>query len=300
MNTFFINFLFLLLISTGTVFSQIKLDIPDDDDGPVSNKLICYSYKFSKGDTLEYLIHSYDSITFPATPDVLKARKEILQIICDSVNDKGHFFLRHTLKSVTIMETTQGTGTITHSTHPWVNKTATIEIDSVGNRYSWKVGDSSKAILSPGGAFQSVLFFPIKEHCVRENSSWLVEKEDYYPENGIPVSYCNYGALFKTTKSVDTLGFDCNRLQYAKTAKSGVDLLQIGTKTSIFVVSNSFGKLAISTKYKVPVHFFSTIEQKLQIVNDTNPEKIVQGKHHIMSNATLIRLNQMNVNLVKP
>lgn len=300
MNKFFISFLVTLFISSGYLFSQIKLDIPDHEDGPISNNMICYSYKFSKGDTLEYLIHSYDSITFPATPDVLKARKEVLQIICDSVSAQGHFFLRHTVTSVSILETTSGTGTITHSKHPWVNKTATIEIDFVGNRYSWKLGDSSKAILSPGGAFQSVLFFPIKEHCVRENSSWLVEREDYYPENGIPVSYCNYGALFKTVKSVDTLGFECNRLQYAKTAKSGVDLLQIGTKTSIFVVSNSFGKLAISNKYKVPVHFFSTIEQKLQISNDTNPDKIVQGKHHIMSNATLIRLNQWKTNLVKP
>lgn len=300
MNKLFIKFLVILIFSSGNLFSQIKLDIPNDEDGPVTNKLICYSYNFSKGDTLEYLIHSFDSITFPATPDVLKARKEVLEIICDSISKQGHFYLRHTLKSVTIMETTQGTGTITHSTHPWVNKTATIEIDSLGNRYSWKVGDSSKAILSPGGAFQSVLFFPIKEHCVRENSSWLVEREDYYPENGIPVSYCNYGALFKTTKGVDTLGFECNRLQYAKTAKSGIELLQIGTKTSIFVVSNSFGKLAISNIYKVPVHFFSTIEHKLQINNDTNPDKIMQGKHHIMSNATLIRLNRLKNNLVKP
>lgn len=300
MNKFLLILLLFIFIASGNLFSQIKLDIPDDGDGPITEKLICYSYKFSKGDTLEYLIYSFDSITFPATPDVLKARREILEIICDSVTEKGRFFLRHTVKSVSIKETTQGTGTITHSTHPWVNKTATIEIDSVGNRYSWKLGDSSKAILSPGGAFQSVLFFPIKEHCVRENSSWLVEREDYYPENGIPVSYCNYGALFKTTKGIDTLGFDCNRLQYAKTAKSGIELRQIGTKTSIFVVSNSFGKLAISYKYKVPVHFFSTIEQKLQITNDTNPDKILQGKHHIMSNATLIRLNQLKFDFVKP
>jgi hypothetical protein len=292
MIPFSLAIIILSIFTQSFLFSQITLET-QDDDGPITNNKICYAYSFSKGDTLEYLIHSYDSITFPKTPDVLKARKEIVEIICDSVSAKGHFFLRHTLKSVDIIETTHGSKTLHHTKHPWIGKTATIEIDSLGNRYTWKLGDSSKAVLSPGGAFQPVLFFPIKQNCSRENSTWLVETEDYYPENGIPVSYCNYGALFRTSKSLDTLGFACNRLQYAKTAKSGVDLLQIGTKTSIFVVSNSFGKLAIGTKYKVPVHFFSTIEQKLQITNDTNPDEIITGKHHITSNTTLLRLNQI-------
>jgi len=282
-----------VLISPLVLFSQIELNL-NEDSGPITEKKICYSYSFSKGDTLEYLVYAFDSITFPEQADVLKARKENFQIICDSVSSTGNFFLRHTLLSVEIFETTKGTGTLTTTKHPWIGKDATIEIDSLGKRYSWKLGDSSKAVMSPGGAFQSVLFFPIKDHCVRENSSWLVEAEDYYPENGLPVSNCNYASLFRTLPEIDTLGFKCNRLQYAKTGKSSVELRQIGTKTSIFVVSNSFGKLAISKSLKVPIHFFSTIEQKLQIINDTNPNTIITGKHHITSNVSLVRLNQMH------
>ncbi len=250
---------------------------------------VCFSYQFFPRDTLIYYVHSFDSIIIDIGKPLLRERYERIRIICDSVNSKGRFFLRQTLLNYLAYESSGEIRNIERTTSPWLNRTIGYEIDSLGKRYSHWIDDSTIASTSPGGAFTPHLIFPFGANCKRINESWNVESIDDLPENGIPVPIVNQSSLFRANDYGDTLGRRCIKLEYIKTAQGSNWVRTENDFIVVTAVLNGFGFLFLDNLERIPVHYFSTIEQKLTIT--FSDETIQPGWHFINSNYTLEYIN---------
>jgi hypothetical protein len=113
----------------------------------------------------------------------------------------------------------------------------------------------------------------------------MVSSNDTLCENGVPCGIMNQSSLFRALKPIDTLGYDCVRLNYIKTAIGALNVIMPDNRIRTEATIAGSGAMTISKKYRVPVHYFANIEQKLLIINSENDE--TPGLHFISVDWTL-------------
>lgn len=284
-----------LILSIITVCALSMLTSPIDASAQSKKVLtkadsVCYFYKFLKGDSLLYRVVSQDSILFPPQDAVVKERVEIYMVICDSIGANGHYFISQTLVDFASKESAGKLRDQVRLESTWLNRKVWFEIDSLGNRYNYGATDTLKADVSPGGAFQPNLFFPIKESCKHFGESWIVNTIDDLPENCIPPPIRTQMSLFRSLKDLDTLGKQCNQLQYTLTGQGSVEIpYTTGQMLRTNSVIAQFGVLTILKEDKVPFHFFATAEIKLTVKLPNGKE--LNGKQFISSNFKLVEFH---------
>jgi hypothetical protein len=267
----------------------MKAAIPKDTlpNFPKPSLKTCFSYKFIPKDTLIYGVISKDSIAIDYGAPINKLRKEVLQVVCDSVGSNGHYYLNLKLIGYSAEESEGDDKPITHSNSEWINRIVYLEIDSVGERYSINYDDSTMVGLSPGGAFQPSLFFTFTESCQDTAEAWTrISVLEHYPENGLPCPSLFSTYLYNNRGYLDTLNHKVNRVEFVRTAQGSITY-SAGPKSSTRVTSiiASSGTMDIGLDNKVPIHFFNTMEQKLTIHQKNGVEK--PGKHYITTYFTL-------------
>jgi len=274
--------IFLLFICNIFAFARYK-----QEEIKFKSDTVCYKLNFQKGDTLIFQVESNDSIIINLSSPLLKKRHEKLQITCDSITPYGTFILRQKLIDFHSYERNEKGKEIQRKYTPWMNRVAIIEIDSLCNRISLTLEDTTIAGICPGGAFQPYILFPFAESCKRIGESWIVEKTDILVENGLPVPLLKYTSFFRAKGIVDTLEEKCLRFEYIKTGQGSYELQM--TKDTLLVtnVINGYGQYHISSKNLIPIHYFATVEQKLTLHLPNGQKQ--PGLHFISSNFSLIK-----------
>ncbi|HPI20165.1 MAG TPA: hypothetical protein PKY56_07320 [Candidatus Kapabacteria bacterium] len=257
---------------------------------------LCFKLDFKPGQKLTYRVESFDSIAIDYGAPLLKNRIELWEISCDSITSQGNFFLSQKLVEFNSIEATKDEEKVERLESPWLNKRVGIEIDSLGNRLSVIYIDTVSPALAPGGAFQPYILFKIGESLKSINESWITESTDTLVENGFPPAILNQISLNRVKGRIDTLDFNCNRFDYIKTAQGSVETVYGNGSFFTTVVVNSHGIMDISSKHFFPVHYYSTIEQKL-IMHYSDSQKI-KGWHYITTNFTLEK--NENKEVIKP
>lgn len=265
-----------------------------DSSNIQENNLVCYKLNFRTGDTLIYHVVSFDSVVIDYAEPLLKNRHERVRFICDSIKNQ-RFYLSATLLHYLCFERSGETQNVERTESPWIGRKVWFAIDSVGNRYALGYDDSTKAALSPGGAFQPQLFFPFQETCKQIDKTWFVESLDELVENGFPLPLVKQSSLFRAGGVLDTLEEHCNRFHYIKTGQGSYKVV---SETDTFRVTNiitGYGVYDISSTKNIPVHYFATVEQKLTIsAGDEEPKP---GMHYI---GTYYTLESYTEGIIKP
>ncbi|QLH53721.1 MAG: hypothetical protein CH6_1979 [Candidatus Kapaibacterium sp.] len=287
-NNFFVLIIFSLLLPLRT-HSQEEVH-------PKDTTLYCFRYRFNPNDTLVYLVHSYDSIIIDYGKPLLKVRNEIHRVICENVTKQGTFILSYKLIQFQGRDF-QDTTIVDYTESDWLNREIKIEIDSFGNRINFWVDDTLKSGRTPGGPFQPHMFFPFQDTCKKKNETWLVRSTDDLAENGIPIPRFRHTMLFKMIGEIDTLGEKVIRSEFIRTGQGSLKMQNQLGEILLTAVINSYGYLDVSKEKSVPIHLFTTVEQKLNIKSDEN---ISTGKHFIHSNYTLIEYHKGKVEVQKP
>lgn len=274
--------LFLLVAGAFSLSAQIQVqkgfDLP-----PLGNDTLCFRYHFEPGDTLIYSVEAADSISFPNDPVLLKVRREVVSIICDSVSD-NRYHLRITLRNSVEKQTT-GLDSTERTTSPWIGRDAFLTIDSLGHRLTVRVDDDRQAALTPGGAFQPLLLPTIGEACGVQNQSWMVEDTTLLVENGVPEPVFAVATLWRVIDKVDTLDRSFHQIQYTQTALGRVQIASARVNIDMQAVVAAFGKLTLDTELHVPFHLFATSEDRLEITTPNGDVK--EGKHQLSMHARL-------------
>jgi len=269
-------------LETLPVYPQL---LPNDSTGIKKKDTVCFKLAFHAGDTLTYSIVSMDSIVINYGAPLKKVRNELLSVVCDSVSKKGTFFLSLELLDFIGYESSDGEKEVERKETPWKGRIVQIEIDSVGNRLSWSVDDSTVGAMSTGGAFQPYLFFYFKEPCKGVDETWMVQTLDELPENGFPVPLLKQSSLFRARKDIDTLGEKCSSFEFIKTGQGSINVIDEKTNLLVTSIINSFGIYDISQVRNIPVYFYYTVEQKLTV--HLSKDETQPGWHYITSNWTL-------------
>ena len=272
-------------IKTNTVVNPF--DLLDEDK--VVDSLHVY-YTFTQGDTLEYVVHSVDSIIIDYDEPLLKLRYERIVLVCDSVGINNHYYLTYLLKDFMGKESKGETKNVERKESKWVGKKVCLEIDSMGNRYNSFVLDTNEIAIAPGGNFQPGLFFPFGYANKRNQETWLMNNKYFMTENGYPDAELKETSLFRMMGKVDTLGYNTIRLDYVRTGKS--DVLHKSKNNNYITewVINSHGEMYFSPIIKKPIHFFVTIEQKLKFRTSNGETKI--GSQNTNSYFNLLYYNR--------
>jgi hypothetical protein len=269
-KVFFLFVLFSLTIANVPLFSQA---FGDYSTGVSKKDTVCFKYKFFPGDTLEYYVTAHDSIIIDYDDALMRIRYERWRLVCDSVSQDGLYYLSYTLMEYLAKERKGDIEPVTRKTSPWTGRTAKILLDSLGRRYISHQEDETKAAMSPGGAYTPHLLIKINESCKAVNESWIVKSEGKIVENGFPYPEIDRSMLMRAKESRDTLGYDCNRLNYISTASGTVSVVTDMAKVRVEGVLNGFGDMSISKKEWVPVFYHGSLEQKLKIDTPDNPTK---------------------------
>ncbi len=290
-NIGFLGILVVLILSSNILKSQY---IPIDSSDTKKKDTIFFKLKFNPGDTLIYNVKSNDSIIIDYGTPLIKSRIEKIKIVCDSVNKSGHYFINQSLIGFSSTESQGSEQNIENKASPWLNRKVWLEIDSVGNRLSYWVDDSAKGAMSPGGAFQPYLFFPFNTTQKVINESWMVQSLDELAENGVPTPLLRQSSLFRAKGIVDTLGDLSSRFEFIKTAQGNIPVITDKEQFNVTNIISGFGIMDISTTRFIPVHFYSTIEQKLTLHFPDNVTK--PGLHYINSYFTLESIKHKKIN----
>lgn len=264
----------------------LKAQIFDEDTVHREKKdTVSFRYKFIPKDTLIYFTEAHDSIEINFGKPLVKHRKGLQRIICDSINSLGRYFLSLELIEYSSFER-EGKDTITANETPWLNRVVYLEIDSVGNRYSYSIDDSLNSAMNPGGAFNPYMFFPFRDTIKVVNESWSVTSIDELPENGYPVSIIRQSKLLRAMDDIDTLSEKCSRFQFIETGQASIKLINETDSVKTTAIINSFGKLYFSKERKIPVFFYQNMEQKITI--KTPKSEPIPGIHFVATTSTLV------------
>jgi hypothetical protein len=247
--------------------------------------IYCIKYKFNPNDTLIFLAHSYDSIIIDESKPLLKVRNEIYRVICENATKNGTFILRYQLIDFNGYDF-QDTVKINYSESDWLNRFVKIEIDSLGTRRNFWVDDSTKSGRAPGGPFQPHFLFSLQDTCKKKDETWLVRSVDDLVENGIPIPRLRHTMLFKMIGELDTLGEKVIRSEFIRTGQGSLIMQSPTNELRVNSIINSYGYIDISKEKRIPIHLFTTEEQKLTIIAGGNVQST--GKHFIHTNYTLI------------
>ncbi|TAL70693.1 MAG: hypothetical protein EPN82_01860 [Bacteroidetes bacterium] len=278
------------------VFSQelLSQNLVVDTTEIKKKDTINFKLKFYPGDTLVYIVKSGDSIIIDYGKPLIKSRTEKIKIVCDSVNKDGHFYLTQSLIEFSSTESQGDEKNIENKLSPWLNRNSVIVTDSVGNRISVFVNDSINAALCPGGAFQPYLIFPFNANKKAVNESWIASSLDELVENGVPFPLLRQSSLFRAKGIVDTLGDKCSRFEFIKTGQGSIPVVTEKEQFKVTNVINGFGVMDISITRNLPVHFYSSVEQKLTLHFPNDVTK--PGLHYINSYFTLESLKHKKIN----
>ncbi len=260
------------LSATAQIQVQKGFELP-----PLGADTLCFRYHFVPGDTLIYTVDAADSITFPGDPVLLKVRREVVSVICDSAS-ADRYALRFTVRNSVEKQTT-GTDSTERSGGPWIGREAFLTIDSLGNRLDVRVDDDRQAALAPGGAFQPLLLPTLGQSCGVQNQSWMVEDTTLMVENGVPEPVFAHITLWRVIDTLDTLDRSFRQIQYTQTALGRVQIASPRINVDMQAVIASFGKLTIDTELMVPYHLFATSEDRLEIMTPNGDVK--EGKHQV-------------------
>lgn len=277
--------IFLLLITFSLANSQDTSETYFFYNEEVTRDTVCFKYNFVEGDSIYYRKAAYDSITIDYDKPLLRLRYEKWLLTCDSVSKEGNFHLAMSLQSYIAYESKDSIKNIERTSSPWIGRTSFIEIDSLGNRISVAIDDTSSSALTPGSAFEPHFLFYFRDTCKAVESSWSVNSIDTLAENGYPFPIINRALLYKAEADIDTLDYESSRFRFISTAKGSFSVLTKETKVRTTAVLNGFGRVTISKEYGIPIHFFNTLEQKLKI---TMPGEIeTPGWHYTRSDTTI-------------
>jgi hypothetical protein len=252
---------------------------------PLGEDTLCFRYRFLQGDTLVYVVESADSISFPGQPTLLKVRREVLTIACDSVTPDEHYYLSMVMHESMQRQTT-GTDSAEVKDGPWIRRSVTVLMDSVGRRLDLWVDDPSQAAVSPGGAFQPIPLPTLGESCGVQNQSWLVTDTTSLVENAIPPPAFEHSTLWRVLDAVDTLGSTFHQIQYTQTALGRFVVRSASVDMDLRVTIAAFGKLSLDKARMVPYHLFATSEDKVDI--STSGGRSQKGKHHVSTHYQLV------------
>ena len=171
---------------------------------------------------------------------------------------------------------------------PWRGRTMHFAIDSLGYRKSVFPDDTLRAGVSPGGAFNPIIFNLIAEPCKKVDESWLAQDTFYLPENAYPFPLARLTYLNRASQSNDTLGYNCNVYEFINTGQGRMKIDADNLKMEMTSRINGHGKVYLDTNLFIPIHIFSTVELKMMIVDESGIKK--PGWHHINLNYTLEEL----------
>lgn len=258
--------------------------------------LYCFKYRFNLYDTLIYFAHSYDSIVIDYGKPLLKVRNEIYRVVCENITPKRTYILKYKLIEFSGRDV-QDTTIIDYSESDWLGREVKIEIDSLGNRLNFWVDDTLKSGRTPGGPFQPHLFFPFQDTCKKKGETWLVRSTDDLAENGIPIPRLRHTMLFKMLGEIDTLGEKVIRSEFIRTGQGFLKMQNPAGELNLIAIINSYGYIDISKEKLLPIHLFTTVEQKLSI---TSSDTESTGKHYIHTNFTLVDYKKGSVPKTKP
>lgn len=278
--------LILFLILTSSLYSQDSIDEILNDENNQKDS-ICIKLQFHKNDTLEYVVHSHDSIVINFDEAIVKDRYERFRVVCEKVDKKnGHFFLSLEFFEFFSKESKGEIKEVERNYSPWVGKKIFIEIDSLGNRYSY-IPDTSSFDLSSGGAFQPSLFQPFNNYCSFVEGSWLNSKiKIEFPENAYPVPVFIATDLFRNKGYLDTLDEKCKKIEFIRTGKGDYEINNEKAKAFVRSTINSHGQYLISVKDEIPIWFYMTQDQQMQIYLPGEEKK---GEHFTTTTFTLDR-----------
>jgi hypothetical protein len=286
MKFFALAFINIFLFTFSSTFGQQT----NVDEKFLSSDTLCFKYNFKLKDTLIYKAFSFDSISIDYDSPLLRVREEIWQIVCDSLSFDNNFFLSMKLLSYKATESYKETKDVKVENHNFVGRSCWILIDSLGYRLNYGSDDSLKFDMSPGGAFQPNLLITLGAHCKELNETWSVKSLDDLPENGVPIPLVRQSSLFRLKGTIDTLNENCIRLEFIKTGQGSVRTIIDNNQLRVTNVINGFGVFDLSATRGIPIHFFSTVEQKLTI--HLTEEDKQPGYHYINTNYTLIDYKQ--------
>lgn len=255
------------IILTNPLFAQNPDQITTDTlkQTTIVRDTFCFKYKFYPNDTLIYQVQTQDSLIQGLDDPILKERREVLQVICDSVDKFQNYYLNLKLVQSQTNEWNKEGDTATRNTSVWINKQIHLVIDSLGNRLKAWIEDTSFIATTLGGIFQPHLFFPLKENCKRINQSWLIKTQDTLFENAFPPGIIDQTSLFRLKDTVYTEIDSSLMITFVKTARG---FYGINTAVMNFIIDakiNSYGELLLSMKDELPKDYTATQELKMQM-----------------------------------
>jgi len=230
---------------------------------------------------------SYDSLSVDYEDPIRRTRVEYIEVICDSIDSKEHYYLNIKLVKYSCIESNKDVKNLESFDSPWIGRNVYIEIDSLGDRFNSTVDDSLNYAVAPGGAFQPYLFFPFLRSCKSIEETWIVNSHDNLVENGVPTSKIRQFSLMRMKSPIDTLGERCASMEYVRTSQGTESILQAGYRVYVTSVMNGFGTIRISLERFIPIHYYASVEQKLTFTFPKNVTK--PGYHYIVTNYTLDR-----------
>ncbi|MCX6155623.1 MAG: hypothetical protein NT007_15830 [Candidatus Kapabacteria bacterium] len=267
---FFICCLFFLIQIN--VSSLLKANTENGTDSTSLKEIFCLNYHFDVGDTLIYSLASTDSILSMSEPALLKRRFEVIYLICDSINTKGHFFLSQSLNSFRSKESFGNQETEEITNNPWVGRKASFEIDSSGKRFLLH-SSQGDAAMCPGGAFQPQLINNLGNSCNTYNTSWISEANDGLVENGLPVPVMQHSYLYRIKETAESYGYKCQKLEFIRSGQGAVSLFDGTDTTKVNVVASGSGVLALSQEFHIPISLLSIVELKISFILPDKSEK---------------------------
>ncbi len=282
----FIITLFLLFIPL--VMSAQLLHPPDKSIPLIKYDTLCYKIQFDKGDTLIYNAFSYDSISINYERPLKRVRLEKYRVICEQVDKMNRFHLSIELIDYKAKESFKDKQNVETFDSPWLNHKIFLVVDSLGDRYYSDKNDTTHFAMSPGGSFQPIFFLPFLRGCKPVGSTWIVQSTDTLVENGYPTPLMKQVSLFRLHPVIDTLGWECAKLEYVKSGQGVVLSQKAGINMNVTSVINSYGEYYISLARHIPIFLYTTAEQKLSIFLPNHKSK--PGKHHITSRISLERI----------
>jgi len=259
----------LIFLSLSTLFS---IDKPLDEslvtgDNNLSKDTLCHKYSFSVGDTLEYKIKSGDSIVVNWDSPLSKERFERIRIVCESIDKKtGHFFLSHEYTDYIGYESKPLYNKSERDRHDWLNKKVIIEIDSLGNRYSYEYKDTTTSGSTAGGPFQGLLLQPLGKKCTSKGETWLTQNDtSFVAENGFQTPMIIRTDLFENKGEIDTLNHKSTRIDITFTGNSEVFVESNEALFYMTAIINGHSENYVSNELKIPIWAYFTQEQNFTI-----------------------------------
>lgn len=274
----------LLVLCSTTIVGQVQLE-SGYTPLPLGKDTLCFRYMFNVGDTLLYHVQSEDSILFVGEPTLIKSRTELVLVWCDSIITSNVYRLHLTVIGAREMQRTP-TDTADRTSSPWVGRTATLIIDSAGNRLEMSADDATVAAMSPGGAFQPLILPTLGELCGRQNESWLIRDTIALVENSVPPAAFEHATLWRVLDRADTLNRRFIQIQYTQTGIGGLSIRSDNLAMDVKAQVAAFGKLTMDSALQVPFHLFATSENKITLTTLQGTER--KGKQLVSVHISLL------------